>query len=638
LRSTADVNQYARVPGCRTLEKIEIAEGTLDLLLTALLLTAAGVFIGANALLANSDVLARSLPIFAVSVGTLSLFCSLSRILRNLPLALAICYGLLLLTVYGPRALTVPGLYVVLAFGFVHTMLRLRLPHRDLMSALGMAAIATAAILGARDAYSSFDMIERLHAGTVRMDTLYHASIAAMIKNYGVTSTGLDGLVYTPYHVLSHELFAAVSVLSRAPVIEVYGVAIWVLFAPLLVFSAAASCFMLAGPTRLDPAKVWYSVCLLLVLASFALGRWAVWDSFFISESYLVSLTMFLLAMPLLFSSALRVGDLAILIAISALICAAKAPVGLVFIELFGIRLILLNRRWKAFEAATLLLMLATAAMVLWSSAVANMTSVWFGPLHFIEKYSFFGPHLAAAHQSLLGAGHAGLRTWTFAVISLCSFIVLHFLMSWAVVGCTAARIGVRAAISSPIVLISLGAVFAGLVIVLLFRIFGGSAYYFSNVAFFASLPSAAALLAEFLSGSRFSTWPILPASTAVVLILSATQYWNASALSSTRAGRAHNVLIERLIHARRFSPREVILKADASALASTPFSYCLARPFVFPAVSERPWIGVMTEDAECHYQDYGFDSYRLPDGSIGDLPPRWPFGGSSAVIQQALP
>jgi hypothetical protein len=638
LQSIADVNQYVLIPGCRTLEKIEIAKGTLDLLLAALLLTAAGVFIGANALLANSDVLVQSLPIFAVSIGILSLLCSLSRILRNLPLALAICYGLLLLTVYGPRALTVPGLLVVLAFAVVDTMLRLRLPHRDLMSALGMAAIAAAAILGARDPYSSFDMIERLHAGTVRLDTLYHASIAAMIKNYGVTSTGLDGLVYTPYHVLSHALFAAVSVVSRAPVIEVYGVAIWVLFAPLLIFSASASCFMLAGPTRLDPAKVWYSVCLLLVLASLALDRWAVWNSFFISESYLVSLTLFLLAMPLLFTAALRAGNLAILIAIAGLICAAKAPVGLIFIELFGIRLILLNHRWKAFEALTLLLMLATAAMVLWTSAVANMTSVWFGPLHFIETYSFLGPHLAAAHQSLLGAGHAGLRTWSFAVISLCSFIGLHFLMSWAVVACVARRIGVRAAISSPIVLLSLGAVFAGLVIVLLFRIFGGSAYYFSNVAFFASLPSAAALLAEFLSGSRFSSWPLLPAATAVVLIVSATQYWNASALSSTRASRTHSVLIERLLHARQFSPRQVILKADASLLASTPFSFCLARPFVFPAVSERPWIGVMAEDAECHYEDYGYDSYRLPDGSIRDLPPRWPFGGGSTVLLQALP
>src|ERR1700722_10186487 len=266
---------------CRMIDEVHIAQGPLDQLLMALLLTMIGVFAAANALLANLSVLAQSLPVAAVSIGILALFCMISRNRRNPPWALAICYGLLLVTVYGPQKGTVPALIAALMLGLAHTFLRLRLSRREFVSALGMAAIGTATILGTRGAYTSFDMFERLNAGDVPVDTLYHASIAAMIKNYGVTSTGLNGLIETPYHVLSHALFAAISLASRAPVIEVYAVATWVLFAPLLIFSISASSLMIHRDERLDPSKIWYSVCALLVLAPLALGRCAVWDSYF---------------------------------------------------------------------------------------------------------------------------------------------------------------------------------------------------------------------------------------------------------------------------------------------------------------------------------------------------------------------
>jgi hypothetical protein len=501
-----------------------------------------------------------------------------------------------------------------------------------------MAAIGTATILGTSGAYTSFDMIERLHAGNVHLDTLYHASMSAMIKNYGVTSTGLNGLVETPYHALSHALFAAVSLVSRAPVIEVYGIASWLLFAPLLIFSASASCLMLHSRARLAPSQVWYSVCLILVLAPRVLGRWAVWDSYFVSESYLVALSLFLLAMPLLLAATLGAGDLVILIVIAGFLCSAKASVGMIFIELFGIRLVLLNGRWIMREAFAFLAMMATAAMVVLNSAVANADDVWFAPLDFVEKFSFLGPQLSVAYESLLGAGEVRWWTWLLAAAAVIGFIGLHFSLTWGVVVAAARRVGVRRALRTPVVVISLGAVLAGLCVVSLFGVAGGSAYYFTNVAFFVSLPTAAALLSEFLSSPRYASRPVPVAATALVLAVSAGAYWNASAFSGARAQPKHSALIGRLLDARKLTPRGVILKADSMVLASNPVSPCRARPFVFPAVSERPWIGVMGEHTDCRYEDYGYENYRSAADPNRALLPRWPFGGGSAPAYEPLP
>ena len=46
------------------------------------------------------------------------------------------------------------------------------------------------------------------------------------------------------------------------------------------------------------------------------------------------------------------------------------------------------------------------------------------------------------------------------------------------------------------------------------------------------------------------------------------------------------------------------------------PIDACAAQPFVFPAVSERPWMGVITpNNGKCSYQNYGYQQYKInPD------------------------
>jgi hypothetical protein len=601
--------------------------------------TAVGVFAVGNALLASVPVLRRSLPIAAISLGVLALFYALTQLFRSPLRGLIATYTALLIAVYGPQTWTVPLLVVLIILGASYTLGRLRLTAADLAPTLGMATIGTATILGASTACTSFDMIERMYAGHVHRDTLYHATMAAMIKNYGVVSTGLNGLTATPYHALSHALFAAISLSARAPILEVYGVANVVLFAPLLIFAVVACCMMMEDRAQLLPGKAWFAVCLLLVCVPRVLARWAVWDSFFVSESYLVSLSLLLLALPLLAKAKLSGAEFLSIAVAAAFMAAAKASTGLVFVVLICMRLTLLAGGKKSREALAFLAVAAIVAAVVTGSAIANQGNYFIKPFDFIEECSALGSHLALVHGALLTNLALPARTWLLACVALGSFVVLHFLVSWCVIADDIRRLGLRAAIKSPATVLSLGAVGAGLAIVVSFRILGGSAYYFTNVAFFVSLPAAAAGLVELVEASIFEWRPIQFVITGLVVGVSLNAYWNLSALSDTRTIGGHSALVQRLLAASDSLPRDVVLRADAAMLAENPIDICAARPFLFPALSERPWIGVITGGADCTYVDYGYDNYRISrDSNQPTVPPRLTYGKRSLAITSALP
>ncbi|HET6544620.1 MAG TPA: hypothetical protein VFG46_29245 [Chryseolinea sp.] len=70
--------------------------------------------------------------------------------------------------------------------------------------------------------------------GTDKIDTLFHISIAQMIKTYGVPSTGLDGVPFMNYHWGSHWIFAQLSNFLDLPVVVIYQLGFPAIIAPLL--------------------------------------------------------------------------------------------------------------------------------------------------------------------------------------------------------------------------------------------------------------------------------------------------------------------------------------------------------------------------------------------------------------------
>jgi hypothetical protein len=96
--------------------------------------------------------------------------------------------------------------------------------------------------------------VEHLCNGYAHIDTLFHATLANMLRTYGAWSTGLDGLPDILYHFGSHWVFARFSNLLDLPVIDFYNLAYPVLFAPFTVFSLLTFAVSVAeiwrGPAR----------------------------------------------------------------------------------------------------------------------------------------------------------------------------------------------------------------------------------------------------------------------------------------------------------------------------------------------------------------------------------------------------
>jgi hypothetical protein len=159
------------------------------------------------------------------------------------PLTLA---GLALVAVCGVGDSRVAGAtaMVFAIIGAAALVLRLVEYARSLLShrvvwlclfALLMGLYAAGSVWG--EGFENPLFVENLCNGYAHIDTLYHATLANMLRTYGVSSTGLDGLPFVAYHFGSHWIFARISNLLDLPVIDFYNLAYPVIFAPFMTFS-----------------------------------------------------------------------------------------------------------------------------------------------------------------------------------------------------------------------------------------------------------------------------------------------------------------------------------------------------------------------------------------------------------------
>lgn len=79
-------------------------------------------------------------------------------------------------------------------------------------------------------------LLERLVINDkIHIDTLYHVSMAQMIKTYLIPSTGLNGIPFTNYHFGSHFIFACLSSILNIHLFTFYQLGYPAIFLPLLL-------------------------------------------------------------------------------------------------------------------------------------------------------------------------------------------------------------------------------------------------------------------------------------------------------------------------------------------------------------------------------------------------------------------
>ncbi|HNP07884.1 MAG TPA: hypothetical protein PKN99_09660, partial [Cyclobacteriaceae bacterium] len=155
--------------------------------------------------------------------------------------------------------------------------------------------------------YSSYHSplaLENLTFGGISHDTFYNSSVMEMIKTFGIPSTGLNGTPYLPYHWGSHWILSRFSILLDASSIEIYNLVYPSLFLCLFLkglLGFAYDLFLLT--TKRDNANIRPGITFWVVFFVFNIGflpsaflaNWANWEQWVESESYSIGMLCFFL-------------------------------------------------------------------------------------------------------------------------------------------------------------------------------------------------------------------------------------------------------------------------------------------------------------------------------------------------------
>lgn len=358
--------------------------------------------------------------------------------------------------------------YPLMMIGIVGFVLLVRSWRELDLSYLLALPLVVIAIFGS-SIHTDFEYQKYLNGGSLSIDSLFHTAVAAMYKNYGIASVGLDGLAPISYHTLSHKIMAGISVLSGVSVMATYGRLYFVLGPVLLIFALAGLATQ-ARPLQTFSNALLSVVALMLAIICLPFFKeFAFWDSYMTSESYLVGMVLLAAALSLLY----RYRDFPqkdswlyyslILLVLSGASKGSVGVLGFCVFSVFGVLLLRTVKFWGALFVGAIIfcyLMLSAA-----QSGGENIN---------IRVFDFI-----SAYAPALGMASGGGK--------IASFIFVHFLTVWIFVFAVFFKNGKSGALSNEFLTV-VGLFLPALLVVLFLQVPGGSAYYFSNVPALLSL------------------------------------------------------------------------------------------------------------------------------------------------------
>jgi hypothetical protein len=328
---------------------------------------------------------------------------------------------------------------------------------------------------------------EQAVTGLQHLDTLFHASIANMLVKNGHLSTGLDGFLPIKYHVLSHIWLGCIGLWLGVTTLESYYLVAQIIAIPLLLFSliAAGALLRRSGDQPADSALVTFVPLLLLALADL----WG-WTSYLVSESYFLSLLLFLFAMPLLAEvaderSPLRPPLFALAIA-GILVLFSKISVGVIFWGAIGFLL------WRRLGTTVLNLVKLAVPIGLLVGLAGMVGSPDAGT--YVHTFRLFGFAREYPHGALPN-------------------IVANLFLLYGAASLWSAGSPSEKRLAETFALFAIGS----LVPAVLLDIAGGSAFYFANVGTFACIVFLTAYGVPAIE--RRGHWAFRPAIVLAILV-----------------------------------------------------------------------------------------------------------------------
>lgn len=454
--------------------------------------------------------------------------------------------------------------------------------------------------------YSDFWYERDLLENEIHLDTLFHAAIAAMYSNYGITSVGLDGLAPINYHTLSHKIISGIATLGSLEALAGYSYFYFAMGPLLLVFSLSAFACQLNSKLKFTNALVGIALLILIIFSFPVFKLAAVWDGFFVSESYLIALVMLIASLSMLMRWSENGDDglipLAVALTLLTLSGFTKGSVGLVGVSTFALLGITRFRSLKYW------LMLSIAMILLYfgiiDAASNAKESIPINPLHFVLTYTELP---VSIHNP--------------AIAKVAFFLAIHFLPVWVCFSIGFFKSG-KAYLTTAEFQVLLALLMAGSFFSLTFEMAGGAAYYFSNIVLVMSLAVLLAQFSHFLGAIKF-------AHIFVGVIIFAAIVWSDTVLTNNfvRYYAATRVpiaglpdLVKQLRQIRDTTPEHTLVKIENPARLIKILG-CHKAYWFLPAVTERPLASGLLTNGLCPdwvaSGFYGLADYRNLEENI---------------------
>jgi hypothetical protein len=516
------------------------------------------------------------------------------------------------------------------------------------------------------------------------LDPLFQASVTQMIKTYGVSSTGLDGIPYIHYHTGSHWIFSRLSMFFRCHVIDTIQVAHPIIFIPLFAKSILLATSRIKKWLDLDQSfnaiNYFYLVVVFVgflhfnvqkfKLTKYVAGTLSDFPTFLTSESYLISLSALIISIITIVElfRAKQIGLLAILTPFMiATISIIKISTGFILLVFLGF----------SFLRLSLYRMLSVCASL------------------FVSSLAFFLIYQFSVDQKVQEGSISFMFFYKAQHIHFIPFLIIYFFFTWLVALLLFLRLRIgslqelRLAIEGKKLLlieILLVLISASILPSLVLNLTSYNAFYFMDIIFWLSIATLLAFSSRFyrplFSKDSYRTTSGVILSIVFVLSIAyfSHAYYNSAKRYANESVNYGNLRIRKLIYGdtttssfikeikafvRNEDKRELLKKYyetsietkanvneyyrvlnQLKSLDTVPVSqksnsllyvnysklpylhelFCYQVPLVFPALTGIAMING-TPQIGCVKEGYGFDYYTyrstddyLKDWSIDEL------------------
>lgn len=423
-------------------------------------------------------------------------------------------------------------------------------------------------------------------------DTVHHAAFSEMIGNFGVVSTGMNGLVETPYHVLSHRLVYILSRLALTDSFTAYPYVLILIYLPLLAVLSSR----LVDNTSI--AKSSFLVLGLILVAVKLLRGVFISDVFLSSETQVLSmiiLVVYLSQRESNLSKQIPSGLAAMSLCLLATL--SKGPIGVILWCTEVVRSFVTIRKITVAQLFVCVVGGLFLGVAILYAATGNSGAVDIGFVPFVNRISMDTSWMKLTTK--LVGDLSARRIYTI------EYFLGHYSLS---VGLIAYGLFKRHDMRSRLWVSLIISTIIGIIVDLFLDLGGPNNYWITCIQFFI----ATILLSSLVVSHRWSNRYAMVGIALTVGLLGIPNFRLKVQEGNLRPDARIKSILTSVDNMRKLEP--TILRDDIglSSSLSTVVPDWKSRALYFPAFSGRPWANVIQNKQDSQFIGWTYDFYEF--------------------------